>query len=137
MSEVAITQEQMFRVVYAEELKKKRDNELQDERRRVNYQEGKTPGRRGEIIMQDEISKETIRRYYLNQKKARSPIRIYASIYASREKQALSDVNDYSLCNWKTLLFCYFVAQALSRYLLALLLRIALTQQMIDAAVYA
>jgi hypothetical protein len=69
MSEVAITQEQMFRVVYAEELKKKRDNELQDERRRVNYQEGKTPGRRGEIIMQDEISKETIRRYYLNQKK--------------------------------------------------------------------
>jgi hypothetical protein len=59
------TQEQMFRVVYAAELKKKRDNELNDERRRVNYQEGKTP----ETIMQDEISKETIRRYYLNQKK--------------------------------------------------------------------
>lgn len=73
MSEVAITQEQMFRVVYAEELKKKRDNELQDERRRVNYQEGKTPGRRGETIMQDEISKETIRRYYLNQKKGSKP----------------------------------------------------------------
>ncbi|HWS20072.1 MAG TPA: hypothetical protein VN239_05245 [Nitrososphaera sp.] len=63
------TQEQMFRVVYAAELKKKRDNELNDERRRVNYQEGKTPGRIGETIMQDEISKETIRRYYLNQKK--------------------------------------------------------------------
>jgi hypothetical protein len=63
------TQEQIFRVVYASELKKKHDNELNDERRRVNYQEGKTPGRRGEIIMQDEISKETIRRYYLNQKK--------------------------------------------------------------------
>jgi hypothetical protein len=73
MSEVAITQEQMFRVVYAEELKEKRDNELQDERRRVNYQEGKTPGRRGEIIMQDEISKETVRRYYLNQKKGSKP----------------------------------------------------------------
>jgi hypothetical protein len=73
MSEVAITQEQMFRVVYSEELKKKRDNELQDERRRVNYQEGKTPGRRGEIIMQDEISKETVRRYYLNQKKGSKP----------------------------------------------------------------
>jgi hypothetical protein len=64
----AATQEQTFRVVYAEELKKKRDNALDDERRRVNYQERKTPGRRGEIIMQDEISKETIRRYYLNQK---------------------------------------------------------------------
>jgi hypothetical protein len=62
------TQEQIFRIVYAAELKKKRENELQDERRRVNYQEGKTPGRRGEIIMQDEISKETIRRHYLNQK---------------------------------------------------------------------
>ncbi len=81
----AITQEQIFRVVYAAELKKKHDNELNDERRRVNYQEGKTPGRRGEIIMQDEISKETIRRYYLNQKKAQNSIRIYASIYASRE----------------------------------------------------
>jgi hypothetical protein len=68
MSESATTQEQIFRVVYAAELKKKRDNELQDERRRVNYQEGKTPGRRGEMIMQDEISKETIRRYYLNRK---------------------------------------------------------------------
>ena len=61
--------EQIFRVVYAAELKKKRDNELHDERRRVNYQEGKTPGRRAEVIMQDEISKETIRRYYLNQKR--------------------------------------------------------------------
>jgi hypothetical protein len=68
MSESATTQEQIFRVVYAAELKKKRDNELQDERRRVNYQEGKTPGRRGEMIMQDEISKETIRRYYLDRK---------------------------------------------------------------------
>ena len=68
MSESVTTQEQLFRIMYAAELKKKRDNELQDERRRVNYQEGKTPGRRGEMIMQDEISKETIRRYYLNQK---------------------------------------------------------------------
>ena len=68
MSKDAATQEQIFRVTYAAELKKKCDNELNDERRRVNYQEGKTPGRRGEIIMQDEISKETIRRYYLNRK---------------------------------------------------------------------
>ena len=68
MIESVTTQEQLFRIMYASELKKKRDNELQDERRRVNYQEGKTPGRRGETIMQDEISKETVRRYYLNQK---------------------------------------------------------------------
>ena len=69
MSEYATTQEQDFRVVYAAELKKKGENELRDERRRVNYQEGKTPWKaRGEIIMQDGISKETIRRYYLNQK---------------------------------------------------------------------
>jgi hypothetical protein len=54
--------------MYAAELKKKRDNELHDERRRVNYQETRTPGRRGEMIMQDEINKETIRRHYLNQK---------------------------------------------------------------------
>ncbi len=69
----AATQEKIFRAVYATELKKKRDNELNDERRRVNYQEGKTPGRLGEIIMQDEISKETIRRYYLKQKKGSKP----------------------------------------------------------------
>jgi hypothetical protein len=68
MSKDGAAQEQIFRVMYAAELKKKCDNELNDERRRVNYQEGKTPGRRGEIIMQDEISKETIRRYYLNRK---------------------------------------------------------------------
>lgn len=68
MSESAITQEQTFRVMYAAELKKKHDNALQDERRRVNYQEGKTPGRRGEMIMQEEISKETIRRYYMNRR---------------------------------------------------------------------
>jgi hypothetical protein len=72
MSEDATTQEQIFRVMYAAELKKKRDNELHDERRRVNYQETKTPGRSGEIIMQDEISKETIRRYYLKQRGSKS-----------------------------------------------------------------
>ena|SRR3712207_2962292 len=66
------TQEHIFRVVYAAELKKMRDYQLQDERRRVNYQEGKTPGRRGEIIMQDEISKETVRRYYLNREGSKS-----------------------------------------------------------------
>ena len=94
MSESATTPEQVFRVMYAAELKKKRDNELQDERRRVNYQEGKTPGRRGEMIMQDEISKETIRRYYLD-RKGSTWIRIYASIHTSRENQCLEDMNNY------------------------------------------
>jgi hypothetical protein len=70
--DVPITQEQIFRVVYATTLKKMHDNELQDERRRVNYQDGKTPGRHGETIMQDEISKETIRRYYLDRKSSKS-----------------------------------------------------------------
>ncbi|MEO9321738.1 MAG: hypothetical protein ABI361_13815 [Nitrososphaera sp.] len=65
MSQVDTEQEQQFRMLYVAELKKKRDNEFSDERRRVNYQAAKTPGRRGEVIMQDEISKETIRRYYL------------------------------------------------------------------------
>ena len=87
------TQEHIFRVVYAAELKKMRDYQLQDERRRVNYQEGKTPGRRGEIIMQDEISKETIRRYYLN-RKGSSSFRINASMYSSRDKEALSCMNN-------------------------------------------
>ena len=90
--DVPTTQEQIFRVVYATTLKKMHDNELQDERRRVNYQDGKTPGRRGETIMQDEISKETIRRYYLD-RKARSPLRIFASIHTSRERGALSGMN--------------------------------------------
>lgn len=67
MSGEATTQEQIFRIAYAAELKKKNEIELHDERRRVNYQETKTPGRSGEMIMQDEISKETIRRYYLKQ----------------------------------------------------------------------
>ena len=79
--DVTTTQEQIFRVVYATTLKKMHDNELQDERRRVNYQEGKTPGRRGETIMQDEISKETIMRYYLNRKSSKSTSDIHFDIH--------------------------------------------------------
>ena len=67
MSEYATTQSKIFVSCMQQKCEEKGENELRDERR-VNYQEGKTPGRRGEIIMQDEISKETIRRYYLNQK---------------------------------------------------------------------
>jgi hypothetical protein len=90
MSEDATTQEQIFRVMYAAELKKKRDNELHDERRRVNYQETKTPGRSGEIIMQDEISKETIRRYYLNHTDSGSASGSTPQLTHLKRSQALS-----------------------------------------------
>ena len=39
-----------------------------EERRKVNQQEGKTPGRRGEQIKQEEIDKEIVRREMLKQK---------------------------------------------------------------------
>ena len=38
-------------------------NELEDERKLVNQQAMKTPGRRGEIIKSEEIDKEFSRRY--------------------------------------------------------------------------
>lgn len=38
-------------------------NELEDERKFVNQQAMKTPGRRGEIIKREEIDKEFSRRY--------------------------------------------------------------------------
>ena len=38
-------------------------NELEDERKFVNQQAMKTPGRRGEIIKSEEIDKEFSRRY--------------------------------------------------------------------------
>ena len=38
-------------------------NELEDERKIVNQQVIKTPGRRGEIIKNEEIDKEFSRRY--------------------------------------------------------------------------
>lgn len=39
-------------------------NELEDERKIVNQQVIKTPGRRGEIIKNEEIDKEFSRRYF-------------------------------------------------------------------------
>jgi len=38
-------------------------NELEDERKMVNQQAMRTPGRRGEIIKSEEIDKEFSRRY--------------------------------------------------------------------------
>ena len=39
-------------------------NELEDERKMVNQQVIRTPGRRGEIIKNEEIDKEFSRRYF-------------------------------------------------------------------------
>ena len=38
-------------------------NELEEERRQVNQQAIRTPGRRGEVIKKEEIEKEFTRRY--------------------------------------------------------------------------
>jgi predicted N-acyltransferase len=62
--------EQIFRQNYAQELKKKRLDELEDERKKVKQQGMKTPGRRGEEIKHEEIDKEIVRRYSLSQKKS-------------------------------------------------------------------
>ncbi len=59
--------EKFFRGRYADELRKKkqdeRADELDDERRKVKQQGMKTPGRRGEQIKHEEIDKEISRRY--------------------------------------------------------------------------
>ena len=60
-------EEKFFRNRYANELKKKKQDqrvdELDDERRKVKQQGMKTPGRRGEQIKHEEIDKEISRRY--------------------------------------------------------------------------
>lgn len=66
-------EERLFRNRYANELKKKKQDErvdeLDDERRRVKQQGMKTPGRRGEQIKHEEIDKEISRRYDLERVK--------------------------------------------------------------------
>ena len=42
---------------------------MAEERRNVSHQQGKTPGRRGEEIKQEEIDKEIVRRNRLQQQK--------------------------------------------------------------------
>jgi hypothetical protein len=70
--------EALFRERYATELRKKKqqdsntfrgDDELNDEKRKVNQQEMKTPGRRGEKIKQEELDREFSRRSMENRKK--------------------------------------------------------------------
>ncbi len=77
MSNNDTEEEQSFRERYAQELQKKKkqpgtggryqDDEMSEERRNVSQQQGKTPGRRGEQIKQQEIDKEIIRRNRLQQ----------------------------------------------------------------------
>jgi hypothetical protein len=59
-----------FRQRYAQELRGKKQEpgfyELDEERKQVNQQAMKTPGRRGEIIKNEEIDKEFSRRYKLS-----------------------------------------------------------------------
>ncbi|HET6590416.1 MAG TPA: hypothetical protein VFG45_09650 [Candidatus Nitrosocosmicus sp.] len=67
-----VDEEEAFRIRYSQELKNKKQqiydndrgyNELDDERRRVRQQMMRTPGRRGEIIKDEEINKEFARRF--------------------------------------------------------------------------
>ena len=71
MSNDDTEEEAFFRERYAQELRKKKqqdsnsyrgNDELNDEKRRVNQQELKTPGRRGEQIKQEELDREFARR---------------------------------------------------------------------------
>jgi hypothetical protein len=71
-------EEALFRGRYATELRKKKqqddnsyrgDVELDDEKRSVNQQEMKTPGRRGEKIKQEELDREFSRRSMIKGKK--------------------------------------------------------------------
>ena len=55
--------EEAFRQRYSSELKKMSDNQLKDERSRVQLQVMKTPGRKGEQIKHEEIDKEIVRRH--------------------------------------------------------------------------
>jgi len=72
INESDVEKEESFRKRYSKELKSKRQqiggkdqgyNELEDERRKVRQQMMRTPGRRGEIIKEEEINKEIGERY--------------------------------------------------------------------------
>jgi hypothetical protein len=79
MSNDDTEEERFFREKYAQELQKKKNqpgaggysqgDEMAEERRNVSHQQGKTPGRRGEEIKQQEIDKEIVRRNRLHQLK--------------------------------------------------------------------
>jgi len=72
INESDIEKEESFRKRYSQELITKRQQiddkdrgyyELEDERRKVRQQMMRTPGRRGEIIKEEELIKEMGKRY--------------------------------------------------------------------------
>jgi len=67
-------EEKAFRAIYASELRKmkqdSRVDQLEEERKKVNQQAMKTPGRRGEQIKHEEIDREIVRRYKIAHKGA-------------------------------------------------------------------
>ena len=72
------TEEAEFRERYSRELRGKKQrvydsnlghNELEEERKQVNQQAMKTPGRKGEIIKNEEIDKEFSKRYFEHKKR--------------------------------------------------------------------
>jgi hypothetical protein len=74
-------EEAEFRESYSQQLRGKKQqvydsemghNALEEERKQVNQQAMKTPGRRGEIIKNEEIDKEFSKRYTEHKKKERS-----------------------------------------------------------------
>jgi hypothetical protein len=67
-SESETNAENDFRARYVMELKKMTDKQLDDERKSVNQQGMRTPGRRGENIKHEEISKDAVRRHILKEK---------------------------------------------------------------------
>ena len=71
-------EEAEFRVNYSQQLRGKKQqvydsqmghNALEEERKQVNQQAMKTPGRRGEIIKNEEIDKEFSKRYREHKKR--------------------------------------------------------------------
>lgn len=71
-------EEAEFREIYSQSLRGKKQqvydtqmghNALEEERKQVNQQAMKTPGRRGEIIKNEELDKEISRRYSEHRKR--------------------------------------------------------------------
>lgn len=67
-SESEINAENDFRARYVTELRKMTENQLDEERKKVNQQGMRTPGRRGENIKHEEIDRDMVRRHVLKQK---------------------------------------------------------------------
>jgi hypothetical protein len=71
-------EEAEFREIYSQSLRGKKQqvydtqmghNALEEERKQVNQQAMKTPGRRGEVIKNEELDKEISRRYSEHKKR--------------------------------------------------------------------